>query len=85
MQTVWLWITAQEDNIGQQVQSVWKHLSSTHYTNMFPTVPAASVFVTGALQCIQTGTDLTSLASFSLLFAPIFFLASLKLSALQCT
>jgi len=57
MQTVWLWIIAQEDNIGQQVQTVWKHLSSTHYTNMFSSVPVASVFVTGALNGLAVHSD----------------------------
>jgi len=58
MQTMWLWITAQADNIGQQEQSVRKHLSSTPYTNMFSTVPAANVFVTGALNRLAVHSDM---------------------------
>jgi len=57
MQTVWLCITAQEDNTGQQVQSVCKHLSSTRYANMFSTVPAAIEFMTGALKGLTVHSD----------------------------
>ena len=64
-----------------------KHLSSTHYIYLFSTTLAATAFGNALSQRLAITSDahIITMASFSFLFAPPRYSASLKLSVLDCT
>jgi len=72
--------------MGHELLSVQKHLSSTHFINHFSTVLVASLFGTTVSHrlAINSNIYIITMASFSLLFAPPGYPASLKLPVLDC-